>query len=86
MLREREFTARELSQALGISEKEVYEHLVHVQRSIGSNANIISDPARCRRCGFVFKKRSRLTAPARCPMCRSEFIEPPVYGIKDEGH
>ncbi len=83
MLREREYTARELSQALAISEKEVCEHLIHVQRSVGTNANIISEPARCLRCGFVFKKRSRLTAPARCPMCRSEFIEPPIYGIKE---
>ncbi|HTY22170.1 MAG TPA: ArsR family transcriptional regulator [Desulfomonilaceae bacterium] len=82
MLRERSLTARELSQALGISEKEVYEHLSHVQRSLGRHAGIIVEPARCLKCAFVFNKRSRLTIPTRCPVCRSGFISPPVYAIR----
>ncbi|MCK7509791.1 MAG: hypothetical protein MZV70_41000 [Desulfobacterales bacterium] len=41
----REMDARELSQALGIKEKEVYEHLVHVERSAtAAGARFIHHP------------------------------------------
>lgn len=82
MLREGDCTARDISRALGIREKEVYEHLPHVERSFGNGLSVISKPAECLHCGFVFKKRTRFTAPGRCPVCRSEAISPPVYGIK----
>ncbi len=82
MLKEGDCTVRDISQALGIREKEVYEHLPHVERSFGSGASVISRPAECLRCGFVFKKRTRFTAPGKCPVCRSEAISPPVYGIR----
>jgi hypothetical protein len=39
------------------------------------------DPAACQRCGFSFKKRGRLNAPSRCPLCKSESISPPRYQI-----
>ncbi len=82
MLREGECTARDISQALGIREKEVYEHLPHVERSLGGGTSVISRPAECLHCGFVFRKRTRFTAPGKCPVCRSEAISPPHYGIK----
>lgn len=82
MLRDGECTVRDMSQELGIREKEVYEHLPHVERSFGSGVSLISRPAECLHCGFVFKKRTRFTAPGKCPVCRSEAISPPVYGIK----
>lgn len=82
MLGERELTARDLSRKLGLSEKEVYSHLPHVARSLGPGVTIISEPAYCRDCGFVFKDRERFTTPGRCPRCRSEAIVPPVYGVR----
>lgn len=66
---------------LGITEKEVYHHLPHVERSLRNEASIIMEPARCLDCGFVFKKRTRFTTPGRCPVCRSEAITPVVYGM-----
>jgi transcriptional regulator len=81
MLREGDYTARDISQILGIKEKEVYEHLPHVERSAGPGANLIVEPARCMDCGFVFTKRKRFTSPGRCPVCRSESITQPVYGL-----
>jgi transcriptional regulator len=82
MLRDGEFTARDISQILGIREKEVYEHLPHVERSAGPGENLIVQPARCMNCGFVFAKRKRFTSPGRCPVCRSESISRPVYGMR----
>jgi len=84
MLGEAESTAREISQFLGIKEKEVYEHLPHVEKSLGRSASLISTPARCLDCGFVFSKRTRFTTPGRCPRCRSEAIAPPLYGIMEK--
>jgi serine O-acetyltransferase len=82
MLRRQTLTAREIAQTLALSEKEVYEHLGHVERSLGTGASLILQPARCIKCNFVFKKRSRLTIPSKCPVCRSDFISAPVYGIR----
>ena len=84
MLKESPITARGLSQALHVSEKEVYEHLPHIEKSLRSSGGIILDPARCLDCGFVFKKRTRLTTPGKCPICRSEAISPPVFGAIDK--
>ncbi len=81
LLKEGEYAARDISKILGITEKEVYEHLVHVEKSSGDKSGLIAQPARCLDCGFEFKKRKRFTTPSRCPVCRSEAITPPVYGF-----
>jgi predicted Zn-ribbon and HTH transcriptional regulator len=82
MLQRQRLTVREISQALRISEKEVYGHLEHVQRSCGKTTRLISDPARCLHCGFVFRKRAKLSPPGKCPVCRSEAITMPLYGLE----
>ena len=73
----------QLAQMLGISERQVEEHLTHVMKTIARDKTrqFILDPARCQDCDFVFRDRSRLTSPSRCPHCRSEAIAPPRYGI-----
>lgn len=81
MLRQDEYTAKDISRILGIREKEVYEHLPHVQRSLGNTVSFIAHPARCMDCDFVFRKRSRFTTPGRCPVCRSERISEPIFSI-----
>lgn len=81
MLTERDYTAKEISQALGLKEKEVFEHLEHVDKSLGRDVTIIHRPAQCLRCDFEFKKRKRFTTPGRCPVCKSEHIADPVYMV-----
>jgi len=81
MLTEGSFTARDLSRILGIREKEVYEHLPHIQKSMGASVSIVRQPATCLSCDFVFTKRERFTAPGRCPVCRSERISEPIFGV-----
>jgi transcriptional regulator len=82
ILQEQDVTARQLSERLGLKEKEILEHLTHVQRSVGKKANLIVDPARCLHCDFIFKNRDRLNTPGRCPKCRSENVAPPIFGIR----
>ncbi len=79
----RVLTARDLSGDVRVSEKEVYEHLQHIQRTISkSEHHLIITPALCKKCGFVFRKRSRLKKPGKCPVCRGEFIKEPFFTIK----
>jgi predicted Zn-ribbon and HTH transcriptional regulator len=75
-------SAHEISGYVGIPEKEVYGHLEHIQRSLNKSGNkFVVIPAACKRCGFVFKKRGRLKKPGRCPVCRGESIEEPLFSI-----
>jgi len=74
---------RDISQELSISEKEVNAHLEHISRTMHHKGKrLVITPARCSKCGFAFRKRSRLKKPSRCPLCRSESIEEPLYAVK----
>jgi len=76
-------SAREISVDVRISEREVYEHLEHIQRSVlKSGHSFIVDPPACRKCGFVFRKREKLKKPGRCPGCRNESITEPLFSIR----
>ena len=76
-------SSHQLAQMLGIPERQVEEHLTHAVKTIrhDKTRRFILDPARCQDCDFVFRDRSRLTSPSRCPHCRSEAIAAPRYGI-----
>ncbi|MFO8164288.1 MAG: hypothetical protein R6T98_07125, partial [Desulfatiglandales bacterium] len=75
LLSENDITARELSQALGIREKEVYQHLPHIARSLAAQRKkLIILPISCLSCGYVFKDRRRFTRPSRCPRCKSTHL------------
>jgi transcriptional regulator len=78
-------TIRELSQSLGASERDLYEHLEHLARSLphtGERLNI--EPSRCLACGFEFGERTRFKKPGRCPECKSTRISTPRFGIASE--
>lgn len=71
--------AKELSARLGLSEKQVLEHLEHLRRTHKKRFRIES--ARCAACGHVFEGRERLTKPGRCPSCRATRIRPPRFSL-----
>jgi transcriptional regulator len=74
--------ARGLSQQLGIKEKEVYEHLTHVERSVKAAGGRFSvTPSECLLCGYVFEIRRRLTRPSRCPACKRSSLQSPSFRI-----
>ena len=75
-------TARELSQALGIREREVYDHLPFVTRSAAVlGRKLVALPFSCMACGYRFLQRKRLDRPGRCPSCKSGHVEEPRYTV-----
>jgi predicted Zn-ribbon and HTH transcriptional regulator len=75
-------TARDLSKAIRISEKEVIAHMEHVAKSAQPPKRLVIEPSACNKCGFVFSDRRRFSSPSRCPQCRHEGISPPVFRIE----
>lgn len=79
--------AIDISQSVGIMEKEVYGHLEHIARSLhGHTRKLGIYPARCLTCDFSFEKRTRFTRPGRCPRCRGNRIKRPAYEILESSH
>ncbi|MFP2904464.1 transcriptional regulator [Pyxidicoccus sp. 3LFB2] len=75
-------TSKDLSGLVGISEKDVAEHLAHLEKSLkaqGLRLEVL--PASCISCGFAFKDRKRFTRPGACPQCRSTRIDPPAFRV-----
>ena len=78
-----EFTLRDLSQALSIPEKEVVDHLSHIDRTVrNQGGNLMEIPYQCLSCGFVFDKRTRFSKPGRCPTCKNSHIQTARFHIK----
>lgn len=78
-------SCRDLSQKVHQSEKEILGHLEHLRLSLRQQEKkFIIDPAACRKCGYTFDHRSRLSKPGKCPDCRGTTIEPPHFAIVQE--
>lgn len=77
----------QLAQMLGIPERQVEEHLAHVVRTIERDRSrrFMLEPSTCPDCDFIFRERTKLTRPSRCPRCKSEGITAPRYGIDTVG-
>jgi transcriptional regulator len=77
-----EHSARDLSVAVRIREKEVYDHLSHIKRSLASQKKrLLIKVAQCLECRYLFRDRVRLTKPSKCPRCKGTHIEDPKYSI-----
>lgn len=75
-------TAREISKALSVPEKEVFRHLDHIARSAaGKGRRLNVSPWKCKGCGFAFNSREKLNKPSRCPRCREERFESAEFSI-----
>jgi predicted Zn-ribbon and HTH transcriptional regulator len=75
-------TARDLSKALRISEKDAYSHLPSIQKSITHQGKRIkTTPFSCLNCGFEFKDRKSFKKPGKCSDCRQSRIEPAIFEI-----
>ncbi len=80
-LREDPMTLREVAARFRWKLKEAAREVEHAARSSRPARLRVEEPARCLDCGYVFRERRRLTAPSRCPRCRSEGTTEPVFGI-----
>ena len=81
LLEQEKLSALDLSGELGVKEKEIFEHLEHIARSLRPMKRLVVEPAQCRDCDFKFKKRNRIKPPSRCPQCKSECIQRPRFSI-----
>jgi|UniRef100_A0A7J2U5Y4 predicted Zn-ribbon and HTH transcriptional regulator len=84
---EEPLTAEDIARMFEIDVNEVYEHLEHIAKSIrrmysGKKA-LVMVPPRCRKCGYIFKDLEKPKKPSKCPRCKSEWIEPPRFIIKN---
>ena len=77
-------SSRQLAKIVGITEREVEDHIVHIIKSVARDRSLrfIQEPCECRRCEFAFRDRSKITRPSRCPRCHSEDITEPQYSIE----
>jgi predicted Zn-ribbon and HTH transcriptional regulator len=79
-------TARQMSAELRIPEREIYDHLEHIRKTMHTGVyRLVVEPATCEKCGFTFRKRDRLKRPSRCPLCRSESIAEPLFTVVEAG-
>jgi predicted Zn-ribbon and HTH transcriptional regulator len=86
VLEGRTLSAKEISGLVGVSAREAYEHLEHIHRSAEKkDFRFTVIPAECKKCGFVFRKREKLKKPGKCPVCRGESIQEPLFSIKKSG-
>jgi len=84
LLEEGAHSAKEISFAIRIPEKAVENHLEHLRKSLHTEGRRLTQvPAECRGCGFVFRKRDRLKAPGRCPVCKGESISDPSFRVEN---
>jgi transcriptional regulator len=81
LLAQQPHSSLELSQLLSQSEKEVLGHLTHLARAPGPGMHFRIIPSVCKNCGFVFRKRDRLTRPSRCPLCQQQSISRPRFAL-----
>jgi hypothetical protein len=76
-------TARDLSKAVGASEKDVLDHLVHLAKSVRARGEeLVIAPARCLDCGFVFSQRDKPARPSRCAGCQGGRLTLPAFQIR----
>ena len=82
LLSEDGYTSLDLSQLVHIPEKEVADHLNHINRSLHSQGKKLKvDPYECMSCGYQFKKRDRFDRPGKCPKCKGSHIQLAFYSI-----
>jgi predicted Zn-ribbon and HTH transcriptional regulator len=75
-------TARDLSKAVGCSERDVADHLVHLARSLRARGErLVIEPARCLDCGFAYSRRERPARPSHCARCRGTRLTLPEFSI-----
>lgn len=78
------FSAKDLSAEVKVAEKEVYDHLDHIRRSmVRGPRKFVITPPECRKCGFTFTRLERLRKPGKCPACRGEAIREPLFMIEN---
>lgn len=81
-LRQETASASALATEFEIAAKSARSHVRHIARSLDSSAEqLLAIPPECRDCGFDGFD-DRVNYPSRCPDCKSESIDEPVFTIE----
>jgi hypothetical protein len=76
-------TIRDISQSVGIMEKDVVHHLEFIDKTVrAQKRRILMEAYYCMNCGFEFKNRKNFKKPGKCPSCREGRIAPTVFWIE----
>ncbi|WP_457620154.1 transcriptional regulator [Methanopyrus sp.] len=77
-------TIDEIAYMIGEDDKsKIIEDLEHIAKTLRREGKtLLMEPARCNKCGYVFKSL-RVKPPSRCPKCKSEWIQPPRFTIRE---
>lgn len=73
-------SAQELANYYRIEMFEIIDDLEHIKKTVKPQ-NFKIYPAQCMYCGFVFKERSKIKSPTKCPKCRNERIQAMKFRI-----
>lgn len=79
ILKKKQTSAQDLANYFKVELKEIIEDLEHIKLTVKDKLKIF--PAQCKMCGFLFKERSRIKRPSKCPRCRHERIEAALFRI-----
>lgn len=76
-------TVRDISQSVGIMERDVFHHLEFIEKTVrAQKKKILIKPYYCQDCGFEFKNRKNFKKPGKCPVCRDGRVAPAVFWIE----
>jgi len=81
LLATQRYSAQQLTSHFAAEMGEVVEDLQHIGRSI--YPNLKRTHPECKHCGFVFKERSKLKTPSKCPECKGQSIVPSLFYIEN---
>lgn len=84
LLEHRAMTVKDLSQEVGVMEKDVGFHLASIEKSLRhQKKKLRMSPSCCLKCGFEFSGKSMFKRPGKCPSCRSERISLALFRIEN---
>jgi len=75
-------TAQQLAAMFKVELAEIVEDLSHLARSVRPVYDLRMHPARCLNCDFAFMERAKVKAPTKCPKCKSEWIQAPLFFLE----
>lgn len=81
-LRDDPAPAGTLAREFGVRTATVLSHVEHISKSLDpSDEQLLAAPPECRHCGFA-DFDDLINRPSRCPECKSESVEEPVFTIE----
>ena len=81
LLRAEALSVEDIAAISGAYVKDIFEDLQHIAKSVQPREKLVVQPAQCKKCGYVFEKRSKVQTPSKCPRCKGDWIQAPLFKI-----